>query len=425
MLDLPADAWHFLTTLPARAYLPLLWLTLLAEVPRYVLGIQATAAALLLRDHRHSCPLPSLPLVSILLVGHNEEDSIEKCVRSLRLQTFNAFEIVCVDDGSSDRTFSIMTRLRREGLVQAVARLQLRGGKASGINLAARMARGGIIAVIDCDCSFEPDAIAELLRPLAEDPAIAASSGNILVRNWSASIAASLQGIEYLLSISLGKAFSDALDQVSCVSGAFGAFRREAWQAVGGMDIGGGEDLDFTLRLRERRFKVAFARHAICYTDVPASVYALLRQRKRWECDAFWVRYRKFRRTMNPFGVRFLWREALHQWDFLLFNIVPTVAFPFYLAWLLAAYGRYGAVILAAVWLILLLLDIAAFLGAVLVTGKPVYWRLLPFVLLFGAFQSYVMRVARCHAYLSELIFSTSLTDNYVPQKARDLVTWR
>ena len=61
--------------------------------------------ALLLRDYRHYGPLEPLPSVSILLVGHNEEDSIEKCVRSLYQQTFSKFEIVCADDGPS-RLFS-------------------------------------------------------------------------------------------------------------------------------------------------------------------------------------------------------------------------------------------------------------------------------------------------------------------------------
>lgn len=425
MSDYVAYAWQFILALPPSAYLPLLWLTLLVEVPRHFIGIQATAAALLLRERRHTGSIEPFPEVSILLVGHNEEGAIEKCVRSLHEQTFNKFEIVCVDDGSNDRTYEIMKRLRREKLVAAAARVELRGGKSSGINLAARMARGDIFVVVDCDCSFEPDAIEELLRPFALDPEVGASSGNILVRNWRASITASLQGIEYLLSISLGKAFLDALDQVICVSGAFGAFRREAWERVGGMDVGGGEDLDFTLRLRACGYRVVFARHSICYTDVPDSLYNLWRQRNRWERDAFWVRYRKYPRLMNPLGRSFNWRETLHQWDFIIFNIVATLAFPFYVAWLLVNYGELGVVLLIAVAMLLFVLDIVAFVAAVLVSGKPVYWRLAPFLPLFGVFQSYVMRMNRLYAYLTEIVFSSSLGDNYIPQKVRELMIWR
>jgi len=419
------QAWDFLIALPTWSMVALFWLTLLAEAPRYFLGVQATVAALLLRDHRHAGPLPAIAPVSILLVGHNEEGAIANCVRSLHAQTFNRFEIVCVDDGSNDATFAIMRRLQREGLVQAVGRLQLRGGKASGINLAARLAKGDIYVVVDCDCSFESDAIEELLRPLAMDPHVAAVSGNILVRNWQTSITASLQCIEYLISISLGKAFSNALDQVSCVSGAFGAFRRTTWHAIGGMDVGGGEDLDFTLRLRGRGGKVVFARHSICYTDVPTTPAALWRQRNRWERDAFWIRLRKFKRVFNPFGRAFLWREAVHQWDFLLFNMLPTAVLPFYLTWLLVKYGEFGILILVAVALTLFCLDVVTFVGAVLVTAKPAYWRLLPFLPLFGFSQSYVMRANRLYAYVTEAIYSSSLKDNYVPQKVRDLVSWR
>lgn len=424
-MEMIADASRLLDSLSGWSFLAMFGMIFLADVPRYFLGVQATAAALLLRDHRLYGSLPPLPSVSILLAGHNEEEAIEKCVRSLRKQTFTRFEIICVDDGSSDQTFAIMRRLQREGLAQAVGRLQLRGGKAAGVNLAARLARGDILIVTDCDCSFEPNAIEELLRPFADAPSVAAVSGNILVRNWRRSVTASIQGIEYLVSISLGKTFSGVLDQVSCVSGAFGAFRRRAWDEIGGMDTGGGEDLDFTLRLRIAGHKVVFARHAICYTDVPENLYAFFCQRSRWERDAFWIRLRKYRRLFNPFARPFLWRDAAHQWDFLLFTALPALAFPFYLAWLLATFGASGFILLVAVSMALFGLDLASFVGAALVTGRPVYWRLLPFVPIYGLFETYVMKLHRLYAYATEAIASLSLKDNYVPQKVRDLNDWR
>jgi cellulose synthase/poly-beta-1,6-N-acetylglucosamine synthase-like glycosyltransferase len=424
-VDVVRQAFDFLDALPLAGLIGLLWLTLLVEAPRYFLGVQATVAALFLRGDRSFAPVRNVPRVSILLVGHNEEASIEKCVRSLRRQTFNDFEIVCGDDGSSDGTFAIMSRLQREGAIQAVARLQLRGGKAAGINCAARLARGDIFIVVDCDCSFEPDAIEELLRPFAADPSVDAVSGNILVRNWRASITTSLQAIEYLFTISLGKSYANMLNQVSCVSGAFGAFRRDAWDRVGGMDPGGGEDLDFTIRLRLNGYRVVFARHSICYTDVPETLYALLRQRNRWERDAFWIRFRKYKRIMNPFHRDFIWREAFHQWDFMIFNLLPTVAFPFYLVWLVVNMGEMAVTLLVAVVLALYLMDAVMFVCAVAVTGQPVYWRLLPMLPLYGPFQSYVMRFDRCFAYVSEWIYSLSLKDNYAPQKVRDWSQWR
>jgi cellulose synthase/poly-beta-1,6-N-acetylglucosamine synthase-like glycosyltransferase len=424
-MELILDAWRTLDGLSPLAFVAMFGLVLLTDAPRHFLGVQATAAAFLLRGDRAHGPPPPLPPVSILLAGHNEEDAIEKCVRSLREQSFNNFEIVCVDDGSTDKTFSIMRRLQSEGLVQAIGHLQLRGGKAAALNLAARMAHGEIFVVTDCDCSFEHDAMEELLRPFAVDASVAAASGNIFVRNWRRSVTTSIQAIEYIIAISMGRTFSGALDQVVCISGALGAFRRSAWEAIGGMDSGG-EDFDFTIRLRLAGHRVVFARHAICYTDVPENPFALLRQRGRWERDAFWIRFRKYRRLFNPFSPSFLWLETAHQWDFLLFTALPALVFPFYLAWFFAAFGAAEAlVLLAAVSVALIAFDMTVFFAATLGSGRPTYLRLLPFVPIYGLFQAYVMKLHRFYAYASEAIASLSLVDNFVPKKVRDLNDWR
>ena len=75
--------------------------------------------------------------------------------------------------------------------------------------------------------------------------------------------------------------------------------------------------------------------------------------------------------------------------------------------------------------IVIFALDLAVFACAVLVTGRPVYWRLLPFLPLFGLFQSYVMRLDRFYAYASEWVFTSSKHDNYTPQKTRDWVIWK
>ena len=84
-------------------------------------------------------------------------------------------------------------------------------------------------------------------------------AGNIVVRNANASLIASFQAIEYLISISQGKQSANLTNQMTCVSGAFGAFRRTALESVGGLDSGGGEDLDVTLRLRAGGWTTLFA----------------------------------------------------------------------------------------------------------------------------------------------------------------------
>lgn len=133
-------AFDVLTKNPWAALINMFWFTLLFEIPRYAMGFIGTLA-MIWRDHV-SPPYPDLPRdlgrVSILIAGHNEADAVERGVRSIREQSFNRFEIVCVSDGSTDDTFAIMKRLQREGLVDKVAGCEIRGGKSSAINLAAR-----------------------------------------------------------------------------------------------------------------------------------------------------------------------------------------------------------------------------------------------------------------------------------------------
>ena len=426
MLDHEAlsSAWRFLIGLSPFGLFSVFWFTVLFEIPRYLLSFVATVVAIPARSRRPSGPMPLLPKVSVLIACHNEEASIRRCVASLREQTHANFEIVCVDDGSTDRTFAVMQKLEREGHIDRAVRCELRGGKSAALNLAARLATGDIFVVIDSDCSFDRNAIAELLRPFA-DPLVMAVSGNILIRNWQASIITSLQAIEYLISISLGKTASDVFNQVSCVSGAFGAFRREAWTRVGGMDVGPGEDFDFTMRLRLAGGRIAFARKAICYTDAPETLMALARQRNRWERDAFWIRFRKFRRTLAPPLGNIRWQETIHQLDFIVFNVACAAVFPLYIFLLFMEYGQFAFIVLLAAGLGLYLLDGLSFALAAWLTDKPQYWRLAPFLVVYGPFQSYVMRFIRLWAYLDEWIFSKSREDDYIPEKVRAWSDWR
>jgi cellulose synthase/poly-beta-1,6-N-acetylglucosamine synthase-like glycosyltransferase len=418
------DSVDFLSAMPAESLALLFWLTLTLEVPRYAFGM---AALLFIRPWRwitRERHFVRRMKVSLLVPGHNEAASIENCLISLREQSYNDYELIVVDDGSTDGMSDIVQRLEAQGFVTRSARCRLRGGKSSAINLGARLATGDIIFVLDSDCSFDRYAIEEMLKPFS-DPRVGAVSGSVLVRNAADSITARLQAIEYMVSISLGRSVMDMFGQVTCVSGAFGAFRREAWDDIGGMDVGSGEDFDATIRLRRRGWKVAFAHASICYTDVPDTLYGLMRQRFRWERDSIWIRYRKHYRNMLPFSPEFRWSEAFHQLDFLFFHVFLAVAFPIYLVWLFLEFGPGALLISISVILVLSTLDIFAFLIAVVLMRRWEDLKLLPVLPIYGAFNSYVMRFVRLFAYLDEWIFSNSLNDDYVPAKVRAWGYWR
>ncbi|WP_108682545.1 glycosyltransferase family 2 protein [Methyloceanibacter sp. wino2] len=413
MLQPIADGITYLTAQSGDSLFRLFWFVVIFEFPRYTLSFFSVAAILLYPKGKQD---PFLGRVTVVIAGHNEEDSIERCVLALHEQSRVPDEIIAVSDGSADRTAMKLRNLQDAGLITEGHSTQVRAGKSAALNLALSRATGDIVVVVDCDCTFDRHAIRDILEPLA-DPRVGAVAGNVVVRNPERSLITAFQAVEYLISISQGKQASDLTDQVSCVSGAFGAFRRKALLGVGGYDAGGGEDLDVTLSLRKAGWKTVFASDALCYTDVPDRLSVLIRQRFRWERDAVHLRYRKHGDLMNPMSPRFSLREVWHEIDFIVFNLGSAFFFPIYIVWLFATYGELGFVILLGAQAGMLALDGMAFVLAAVATPKVDTVRLIPFVPGYSFFNGFLMRFVRLGAYLQEWIFSASYRDTYVPHK--------
>jgi len=412
--------WHvtneslaFLISQSGSSLFTLFWFVIIFEIPRYTLGFIATLALSVRANKKVAYHARRL---SVVIAGHNEEDSIERCVQSLREQSRPPDEIIVVSDGSTDHMPQKLRALQSRGLIKEAHCTQMRGGKSAAVNLAVGRTTGDIIVNVDCDCTFDRGALKNIIEPFA-DPRVGGVAGNIIVRNPKASVVTACQAIEYMISISQGKQAADLTDQMSCVSGAFGAFRREALQQVGGLDSGGGEDLDVTLKLRTAGWKAVFAADAICYTDVPVTLMALTRQRFRWERDAVRLRYRKHGTLLNPFSKQFDVIELLHELDFIVFNILAAVMFPVYLVWLFVIYGDFAPLILVAAQFGMWGLDLFTFLLAAWVTPKANAQSLLPYLPAYSPFYGFLMRMVRVVAYLQEWVFRASYRDSYVPKK--------
>jgi cellulose synthase/poly-beta-1,6-N-acetylglucosamine synthase-like glycosyltransferase len=413
MLQLVADGVNYLMAQSSESLLRMFWFVAIFEFPRYTLSFLSVAAILFYPKGRQQ---PFLGHVTILIAGHNEEDKIERCVLALREQSRMPDEIIVISDGSADRMSEKLRDLQDAGLITEGHSTQVRAGKSAALNLALSRASGDIVIVTDCDCTFDRHALRDILEPF-DDPRVGAVAGNIVVRNAHRNLITAFQAIEYLISISQGKQALDLTNQVSCISGAFGAFRRNALLGVGGYDAGGGEDLDVTLSLRKAGWKTVFASDALCYTDVPEKLSVLVRQRFRWERDAVHLRYRKHSELLDPFSSRFSLRELAHQADFLIFNLGSAVLFPIYIVWLYVTFGDLGLIILLGAQVGMLLLDGVAFILAALVSPKVNSVGLLPYVPGYSLFNGLFMRFVRLGAYLEEWIFAASYRDTYVPQK--------
>ncbi|GAU86099.1 glycosyltransferase [Bosea sp. BIWAKO-01] len=394
---------------------------LIFEVPRYSVSLVSLGWLALSRRTGRKATAPT-DSISVVLPTFNGGDGLLQSIASLRRQTYPPYEIIVVDDGSTDRTRAIARAARDAGLIDHIIPHRTRCGRSPAVNAAARFARGDLILTVDADTVFEANALAHMAGAFRDGRA-AAVSCNLRVKNESASLWTELQGLEYLLSISAGKAFLAHLGAISCCSGACSMYRRTTFLDAGGLDVGPGEDIEFTLRLRRMGHHVGFVPEAWAATMVPESFIALARQRLRWDRDALRVRLIQFR-EMWPFRSEGL-ADTLQRLDFIVFDLIPTVTLPFYIAYCVALFGADAPLFLAAVSVLISALGLINLaLASVMFSSKPRFFNLLA-APIFPLYNGLLMKTVRLWAFTAELLFATSRHDDYVPPRVRKALSTR
>jgi cellulose synthase/poly-beta-1,6-N-acetylglucosamine synthase-like glycosyltransferase/peptidoglycan/xylan/chitin deacetylase (PgdA/CDA1 family) len=243
------------------------------------------------------------PAVSIVVPAFNEAAGIERAVRSLAASDYPEFEVVVVDDGSTDGTGELVDGLLLDG-VQVLR--QTNRGKASALNAGIAAARHELIAAVDADTLFESGTLRWLVRPFA-DPKVGGVAGNTKVGNRH-SMLGRWQHIDYVTGFNLDRRLYDVLDCMPTVPGAVGAFRRSALEQAGGFSSATlAEDTDLTIALGRQGWKVVYAEDARAFTETPGTLGGLWRQRYRWSfgtMQAVWKhRGAILRRGSGPIGL--------------------------------------------------------------------------------------------------------------------------
>jgi len=274
-------------------------------------------------------------------------------------------EVVCVDDGSKDRTLAVLReRFDRNRRVRILAKAN--GGKSSALNLGFAEARGEVIVALDSDTLFAPDTVARLVAPFA-DPRVGAVAGNAKVGNRVNRLTR-WQSLEYISAQNLERRAWDLAGAVPVVPGAVGAWRRSAVLGEGGFHEDTlAEDTDLTLRLIASGYRVVYAEHALAYTEAPETVRALLRQRFRWTYGVLQACWKHKPRLFRPGGGVLGWLilPAFAVYQFL----VPLVA-PLVDVLLVVALLRGNALATVGYYLLFFALDLALSAAAILLEGE-------------------------------------------------------
>ena len=264
--------------------------------------------------------------ISIIVPTYNEENGIAESVKSLLSLEYPDFQVVIVNDGSSDKTMDIL--FSNFGIKQVtfspffklpskpVGAIYMspdfpnlividkeNGGKADAINAGINIARNPLIAVVDADSLLERDCLLKIARPFMEDNNVVAVGGTVRIANGCVikqghvakvyladSWLVRFQVIEYLRAFLFGRNGFDALNSIMIVSGAFSCFLRDALVKIGGYKQGSvGEDMEIIVRMHQEfrkenpKTKITFIPDPICWTEVPDTLKTLKSQRIRWQ----------------------------------------------------------------------------------------------------------------------------------------------
>ena len=285
------------------------------------------------------------PPISVIVPAYNEGLVIVESVEALLRLEYPAFEIVVVNDGSTDdtlqrlierfelkpvqrfcervaphkpiRNFHASPRVPRLLVVDKVSG----GGKADAVNAGINASRSPIICVTDADTLIEPDAMLRAVALFIDDPeATIGVGGTVRIANGSRVVAgrvvearlprsflALVQTVEYLRAFTMARIGLSRMHALTIISGAFGLFRRDAVMAVGGYSLGTvGEDMELVIKLHRhfrrsgKRYSIRFVPRPLVWTEAPENLGDLGRQRARWQRGSIEVFRKHLSMVLNP-----------------------------------------------------------------------------------------------------------------------------
>ncbi len=302
--------------------------------------------------------------VSILVPAYNEEAGIIDSIRSLLALRYPQFEIIMINDGSTDGTRDLVIahfqmkktaktyqqQLETEP-VTAIYRSEIypelylldkkNGGKSDALNAGLNAASYPYFCSIDGDSILESSSLLKVMKPImASNEEVVASGGNVRIANGSDIQLGSviqtalaekplviMQVIEYLRAFLMGRVALSKYNMILIISGAFSVFSKKWVMEAGGYAHGiVGEDMELVVRLhrlikeKKAKNKIMFVADPVCWTEAPDSLKYLRRQRSRWHRGLLESLWRHKRMTFNP-----------------KYGIVGMASFPYY--WLIECFG--------------------------------------------------------------------------------------
>jgi poly-beta-1,6-N-acetyl-D-glucosamine synthase len=370
-------------------YGSLIWLA-------YLHSVEQTADSKDNRDGRGTY----LPPVTVILPAYNEGAVIDEAIRSLLRLDYPRYEVIVVDDGSTDDTAEKAWKYEGEfDSVRVRVYSKTNGGKASALNVGLRMAAYPFVVTMDGDSILAHNTLRDSMHHfLRED--VAAVAGNVKVGN-RVNLLTRLQALEYVEGLNIPRRAQAAVRAVNIVPGPVGIFRRDVVLQLGGYDSDTfAEDTDLTLKILSKGWRVVYEERAIAHTEAPENLLDLIKQRYRWtrgilqaldkHRGVLWSRQGDIATRVSIVNLLF---EIL-LWP--MFNIIGHLGFSI----VALAYGMPATVV--AWWLLITLLEVSVALLAVSLEEEDL--SLVPMAVLYRFFFIFIVDVVKLFASIEEFL---------------------
>jgi biofilm PGA synthesis N-glycosyltransferase PgaC len=226
-------------------------------------------------------PIDEWPPFSILVPCFNESETAVETLTAAHRIDYPDFEIIAINDGSSDDTAQILDRLAQALPRLRVVHLVTNGGKARALNVGARLARNELLLCIDGDALLDPLALRWAAYNLRRAD-VGVFTGNPRIRNRT-TVLGRVQVGEFSAIIGLIKRAQTSYGWLFSISGVIAGFRRKALQDAGWWSSHTlTEDVDVTWRIQMAGWRAAYGPSAIVWILMPETLKGLWRQRLRW-----------------------------------------------------------------------------------------------------------------------------------------------